>query len=84
MEQAIKPNNTKIYMLIKECSMKLKNSDFSFSQCFFNYMRRKGFVKNGKVDLAHPMIRAFLLEVKESGKIPPDFIKEPPKNKNKK
>ena len=45
------------------------------------YMRRKGFVKNGKVDLTHPMIRAVLLELKESGKIPPDFVKESPEDK---
>lgn len=81
MEQAIKPDNTKIYQLIKECSLKFRYSDFSFSQCFFNYMRRKGFVKNGKVDLTHPMIRAVLLELKESGKIPPDFVKESPEDK---
>ena len=81
MEQAIKPDNTKIYQLIKECSMHFKHSDFSFSQCFFSYMKRRGFVKNGKVDLGQPIIKAFLLEVKDSGELPPDFIKEPPKKK---
>lgn len=70
---------TNIYPLIKECSIKLQKP--AFAQYFFNFMRRKDMVKNGKVDLEHPYIKSFLLSVREKGVLPEDFYKANPEKK---
>ena len=70
---------TNIYPLIKECSIKLQKP--AFAQYFFNFMRRKDMVKNGKVDLEHPYIKSFLMSVREKGVLPEDFYKAKPKKK---